>query len=68
MLLFLSLLHIKQIIKTMLSNIHTKKIKLTLPIRLMQLTTFESRASSTQKDRASTLCLLSEYTLQTKSI
>ena len=32
----------------------------------MQLTTFESRASSTRKDRASTLCLLSEYTLQTK--
>ena len=30
------------------------QIKPTLPICLMQLTTFESRASSTRKDRAST--------------
>ena len=30
------------------------QIKLTLQIRLMQLTTFESRASSTRKDQAST--------------
>ena len=44
------------------------QIKPTLPIRLMRLTTFESRAWSTRKDRASTLSLLSEYTLQTESI